>query len=753
MTAPITSANGPRHKWSFFSAGGFDQVKLEHGADLASLDQLDQKLWVALACPTRGLVFDQRTLELIDADKDGRIRAQELIAAVKWTCDLLKNPDELTKGSASLPLSLINDATPEGARLLASARQILTNLKKLDAGAISIEDTTDTARIFSQTQYNGDGIVPADAASDDATRIVINEIIACLGGETDRSGKPGISQARMDDFFAQAQAFSDWWKQAETDPLILPLGDATGGAYAAVHAVKAKVDDYFARCRLAAFDARAQAALNRDEKDYLALSSKDLTITASEISGFPLAIVEAGKGLGLESGINPAWADAIADLQSDAIKPFLGQRAMLTEEDWAALQTKLAPYECWLAAKKGIAVEKLGLQRLREILGSNAKETLAALITKDKSVEVEFNAIATVDKLVRYYRDLHRLCQNFVNFKDFYVGGGSAIFQVGTLYLDQRSCQLCLPVEDPGKHATMAGMAGAYLAYCDCVRKGTGEKMQIVAAFTDGDSDNLMVGRNGIFYDRKGLDWDATITKIVDNSISLRQAFWAPYKKLVRLIEEQVAKRAAAADADAQNKLSATATTAANLDKAKAEDLKPKKIDVGTVAALGVAMGSIGAAFGYFLNTIAQVEDWQLPLLALLIVLAISGPSMLIAYMKLRKRNLGPILDANGWAVNAKARINVPFGTSLTGVAKRPAGSTLDETDRFADKRSAWPKLAATVFVIWWIFAFLNGQGWIYTWTDGRHGKLPKNLREKMELQKKPTGTPSTTNNVPSEIR
>ena len=69
------------HTWKFFRAGGFDQVKLESGADLANLDQLDQKLWVALACPTRGLEFDNRTLDLIDTDKDGRVRAPEVIAA------------------------------------------------------------------------------------------------------------------------------------------------------------------------------------------------------------------------------------------------------------------------------------------------------------------------------------------------------------------------------------------------------------------------------------------------------------------------------------------------------------------------------------------------------------------------------------------------------------------------------------------------------------------------------------------------
>src|SRR5436190_22573846 len=79
------------HTWRFFRAGGFDQVRLQSGADLAALDQLDQKLWVALAVPATGLEFDSRTLSLIDTDKDGRIRPPELIAAAKWVCEWLKN--------------------------------------------------------------------------------------------------------------------------------------------------------------------------------------------------------------------------------------------------------------------------------------------------------------------------------------------------------------------------------------------------------------------------------------------------------------------------------------------------------------------------------------------------------------------------------------------------------------------------------------------------------------------------------------
>src|SRR5262249_20471766 len=293
-------------------------------------------------------------------------------------------------------------------------------------------------------------------------------------------------------------------------------------------------------------------------------------------------------------------------------------------------------------------VEKIGIKRVREILGGKAKESLSNLLAKDKAEEGNANSIAAVEKLVRYTRDLYLLCTNFVNFKDFYDRGEPAIFQAGTLYLDQRSCELCLIVDDVGKHALMAGLAGTYLAYLDCARKATGEKMQIVAAFTGGDSDNLMVGRNGIFYDRKGRDWDATISKIVDNPISIRQAFWLPYKKFVRMIEEQIAKRAAAADAATTDRLGQAATL---VDKppapapaappaAPGQPPKPgelKKFDVGVVAALGVAVGAIGGALASLATGIMRLDAWQIPLVFVGLILIISVPSMLIAFLKLRK--------------------------------------------------------------------------------------------------------------------
>jgi hypothetical protein len=711
--------SAPSRQWRFFRAGGFDQVKLDTGADLLAIDQLDLKLWVALACPASGLEFDKATLALIDTDKDGRVRAPELIAAVKWAGGLLKNPDDLLKGSPTLRVAAVNDSVPEGKLIATFAKQVL---QKSESAEITIEEAAAAAQTFAAKPFNGDGIVPAESAGDEATKAVINDILACLGPDPDASGKSGVSQAKVDQFFADAAAYSDWWKKAEGNTALLPLGPNTEAAAAAVRAVKAKVEDYFARCRLAAFDPRSVNALNREEKEFLALGVKDLTATHADIASFPLAQVGANNALPLTQGVNPAWAGALATVQTTAVKPLLGDKVALTEADWAALVAKLGAFETWSGSKAGGSVEKIGLKRVREILGSKAKETLTALIAKDKAEEGNATAVVGLNRLAHYHRDLNQLCHNFVSFSDFYGRRNKAIFQAGTLYLDQRSCDLCLTVEDAGKHAAMAGLAGTYLAYCDCYRKGTGEKMQIVAAFTGGDSDNLMVGRNGIFFDRKGRDWDATITKIIDNPISIRQAFFAPYKKLVRMIEEQVAKRAAAADAAADAKLAAAAKATASGEPPKPVEPPKQKIDTGTLAAIGLVLTTLLAALGGIFGKIVGLVWWQIPLAFIAILLAISAPSMLIAWLKLRRRNLGPILDANGWAVNARAKMNVPFGGALTGVAALPPGSQRDLVDPFAEKKSPWPKVIVVIILLILAYLVLNKLGCIYDWTNGRIG-------------------------------
>ncbi|HEY3822206.1 MAG TPA: hypothetical protein VGL81_33805 [Polyangiaceae bacterium] len=696
-----------RHTWKFFRAGGVDQVVLATASDLENLHTLDQKLWVALACPTVGLELDARTLALLDTDGNGRIRPPEILAAIAWTREVLRDLGELFTPSDELPLDSIDARTATGKDVLAGAKLILKNLGKGEATSISLADVSDTEKIFVATKLNGDGIVPADSADDEETSRVIADVLAVMGSVPDRSGKPGVDQARVDAFFDQAARYADWLDAGRGQPSPRAFGPATDAAVTALDPVRAKVNDYFARCRLAAFDARAAAALNAAETDLVALGPQLLTTTAEDVARLPLARVEAGRPLPLGDGVNPAWASRMAAFAQTTVATVFGAaRTSLTEADWGTLLGKLGPYETWLAAKPATEVAKLGDERVTALARGDARARVVTLIARDAALATESNQIGAVEKLIRFRRHLLTLLKNFVNFAEFY-GRRGGIFQAGTLYVDARSCDLCLPVDDAGRHALLASLSQACLAYCDCVRRKDKEKRSIVAAVTGGDTDNLMAGRNGVFYDRKGDDWDATITKFVDNPISVRQAFWTPYKRFIRLVEEQLAKRAKTADDEGAKKLNAAALEAPAADDKKPDDKKadekpkdaaeapaaaaaPEKgIDIGTVAAIGVAVGGIATFFSSILATFLGLGMWM-PLGFLALLLAISGPSMLIAWLKLRQRNIGPLLDANGWAVNALAYINVPFGGALTGVAKLPDGASRSLVDPFAQKKRPW---------------------------------------------------------------
>ena len=256
---PTTPAS--KHVWKFFRTGGIDQVALESGADVLALDQLDQELWVALSCPVRGLELDERTLALIDTDADGRIGVPEVLAAIKWAGERLSDAGDLLKGGDALPLSAINAGTPEGRLLVAAAGQILAGTGKKGAQEVQVAAAADAARIFASSPLNGEGVIPAEATDDPATRALIKDIIACIGGAPRRSGDVGVTLEKIDSFFAQLAAYGDW-SEKRTELEAALLGDATESAFDAIKTVRAKVDDYFARCQFAAFDSRAAGALN-----------------------------------------------------------------------------------------------------------------------------------------------------------------------------------------------------------------------------------------------------------------------------------------------------------------------------------------------------------------------------------------------------------------------------------------------------------------------------------------------------------
>ncbi|MBX3705604.1 MAG: hypothetical protein KF911_03140 [Pseudomonadales bacterium] len=700
------------HRWRFFRSGGFDQVALESADDLRHLDELDPKLWTALNCPTTGLEFDARTLQLLDNDGDGQIRVPEIQAAVRWACRMLRDPQTLFAGG-DLSIDAIDASDPEGATLRTAATNVLGYLGKPADANLSVDDFSDMTRLFSPDHNNGDGVVPAALTGDPLLARVIGEIVDTQGGVPDRSGEPGATSETAKAFFEQAAAYLAWRKRGEdTAAELLPLGDTTAAASAALDAVAARIDDFFARCQLAAFDPRSAEALNPPASAYEAIGAHTIAGDDAEVRALPLARVEAGRALPLGSGVNPAWAAELAALADTVVKPLLGVRDSLTQADWQALTAKLAPYRKWMSERPDSAVCELDPAHLAAITGNDTHARIEALIAEDQRAETSAATIDAVERLVRYHRDLVTLLRNFVTLSDFYGGRQKAIFQAGTLYLDQRSCELVLRVSDMGAHANMAPFSGCYLVYCTCERAGSAP-ITIAAALTGGEVDELMVpGRHGVFYDRAGRDWKATVVRIVEQPVSIRQAFWSPYRRVGTFIENQIRNFAASRDKDVDSKAQAGVTEAAAT--AEAGKAAPPAFDIakfaGIFAAIGLAVGAIGTALTAAISGLFALAWWQVPLVIAAVMLAISGPSMLLAFMNLRRRNLGPLLDANGWAVNARARINIPFGGSLTGVAALPPGSSRSLVDPFADKKRPWKT---------WLFLLVVVAGLIAAWYRG----------------------------------
>lgn len=700
VTTPIF---GGQHAWNFNRRGGIFQVQLNTVEDLHALKTLDPKLWVALSCPVNDLEIDPRTLSLIDNDIDGRVRVEEMLTAVKWTLERMSAPSSLFVGGP-LPLSAINTSDTEGQMMLASAKRILANIGEPEAESITVERAANTDKIYGQSRLNGDGVIAKDASNDEAIQVVIEEIMQCMGSKIDRSGEPGITREKLEKFFEELKAYDNWWAKGEVDAAkgedVLPLDGATPGAFSHFIAVEKKIDDFFARCQLAAFDPRSEAPLNQEASIYKDIAREDLSTSREDIEAMPLSRITATSTVPILKGINPEWRERMRLLCDEVVQPLgIGPGDSLEIEEWQQVKARFTAYRQWRQSKPETGVEALSIKRIRKLLGSNLKGKITSLLEEDAKLAPEMKAIDSVEKLARYHRDLITLLNNYVNFNQFYDASVAAIFQAGELYLDGRECRLCLRVGNPAKHAVLASLSRAFVAYCECRRQDSKEKFHIAAVFSAGDSSNLIVGRNGIFRDRKGLLWDTTIVRLIENPISIHEAFLMPYVRIGRFIGGKIEKWAVSRDKAMQKQME---TGVENVAQGNQEPSKASSNQaVGGVAAMlaagGIALGAVGAGLASLFNTMKSLTWWELPLLIIGVVLMISLPSMIIAWLKLRKRTLAPLLDASGWAVNGRTLISAKLGRTLTSQAALPISAQCSSDERSGVRGEIWAALGLAI--------------------------------------------------------
>lgn len=637
LTDLVNTKSG--YKWSYCSLGGTTRVNIASGADIAHLRDLDEKMWTVLSCPVKGLEMDERTLDLIDYDRDGKIRVDEVVTAAEWLCSVLKDPNTILLGHDFIDLADFNIDNEDGAKLVECAKQVLK--------IMGLNKTT-------------------------------------------------ISLAELEEFLAHYD--EDCQKQLEESLGALsvttaPYGENSDDAVAAVNAVREKIADYFIRCRFIQFHDDCAAALDVSVEKVAVISDKNLSVNVDEISNYPISRPIANAVLPINEGINPAWQAAFDKVKSLVLDVDFPGKESINEEEWNSVVAKIDAY-----------------------VASKAEEEKTISENHAEKVNDEHEVIKPLERLLHLYRDFYTLLRNYVMMTDFYDLSKEAIFQAGNLYIDSRCLNLCLKVTDVPKHMDGSKLSGMFLLYCKCTSKTKNATMDIVAVLTDGEVNNIRVGKNAVFYDNDGNDWDAVITNIVDNPISVREAFWSPYRKFGRWVTEKLTKSAQEKEAKSFENLTAKADSAT---AAIGPDGKPvpvadtkKAFDIakfaGIFAAIGLALGFVLQA----LTGIFKVMFSSLPafvLVVLVVILCISGPSMFLAWLKLRNRNLGPVLNANGWAINSKILVNTRFGATLTDIAKYPKVVLKDPyAVKSMPKWLRWTLFVLIVLIVVFLLLYFN---------------------------------------------
>ena len=743
-----------RDAFTFRRMSGLDQAILDTDWEWRHLANLDQKLWMAMSCPTKGLEFNAATLELLDPDKDGRIRSADILDAVAWVCERVKHPSQLKKGEKALGLGNLRDDTDAGKEIIAAFELVAEKSGSENGKSVTTDEIDAVLAEAEGYAFNGDGVVPLSSVPEDEKTVYdfIHTAFEVVGAMRDASGKPGLDVNLAKEFEKRLSETKDFRKRLAGAKL--PLGEKTAAGWSLLTRLGPKIDDYFSRCRMVEYAPGTLAAVN--EENALANAGLGGEVISPDKGGeiireniadtlikMPLARVEAQKPLPLNIGINPAWLGDMKEFR-DLFAPLLGKGVeSLSEETWkeiksgfdsyaGALKSKpvyelppadatrvdlppcpllaLAPANdslerAYMAVEPNAALDTLNDGQIENLLAASVQNDFQVLVEKDLAAP-KMTAIQDLRKLSLFNTNLYILLMNFVSFVDFYEPDKKAIFQAGTLYLDSRACYLCVPVDDLETHVKLSGQSHLCLIYCQCQRTekdGAVSSGIIVAALTGGDLVSLIEGRHGLFVDNEGKEWDSKIIKIVHNPISLREAVWAPYVRVSNMISEQahkfLASREEAGGKAAENAANAAATPP------KPEEPKPSfdfAKGAGIFAAVSVALSVLSAAFAYIANSLASL-GWWWPLALIGIIICISGPSVIIAWFKLRRRSLGPLLDASGWAVNQGAPINMVMGHSLTSIGKMPKDAIRNLNDPYSMTARMRKTRNRIIFWFWFI--------------------------------------------------
>ena len=701
--------------------GGTLQLKVENAGDLRRVGKLDEAHWVATSAPIAAINVDPVFLELVDTDHDGLIGCSELRQAISWLFEHLKDYAGTNAGNTALVLAAIRNQSDEGRRIVETAIKILTRLDSTEKSRITLDQVRRIKKEEEGRAVSEAGIVLPEASQGDdaaALRRFLSDILATVGGDSHPSGSKGVSRKYLDEFLTETESFLCWLAKAERvdgEPFspVMPLGETTSSAYSLFSFLRNKIDEYFVLCQTLLLDRRVGEQMPAGISHLEEVDFADPSAVQSLLVRAPLAPPQPDGMLDFDSRINPHYAVQLEDLRKGVLLPLLEGAAEkeLTKEQWGHVKECFSPHENWINSKPACRVEGLGAERLREYLNdSQLVRAARELMDQSKTTAFVLDNVRLLEKVILYQAYLLSFANNFVSFPDLYNPKRRALFEMGTLIMDGRHFNLSIRVHDRSQHANIARASNMLVLYVEVGSKEKGKLYEVAVPVTSGSKGNLYVGKRGVFHEVDGREMDAFVVAIVENPVSLGEAVMAPFQRLGRVVTGKIESITGAAEEklDAAGSEAVSGVQAAFAKKPPASQVPsaPSGQAIGgLLAGGGIALAALGSSAAFVVKTFAGLT-WQSTLAGILAaVAAVAVPASLVAHLKLRRRDLSAILEASGWAINARMRLTRRQANDFTCVPGYPSGARGVRRRRWL----VWALLAAAIAGIVVLMVVLGG--------------------------------------------
>jgi hypothetical protein len=691
--------------------GGIYQLVIETVEDLAKIDQIDPARWAATSAPTRDLHCDAGFLDFVDTDHNGRIRVAHVLAARDWLFARLQDRTGITAKSDELVLAALDLQHEDGEALLHGAQHVIRELSLGDRKTLGLEEVRSFRAGYAKTLRNGDGVVPPELVTELDVADFIRDVMKTVGSAPDASGFAGVGDAQLSRYLEGSRAYLTWKAASKTTPGVLPLEEGTEAAWAEVQALDSKIDEQFLRSEFMKQENLSTSALKLSPEEIHALRAKDAKGIELYLEASPLAEPDASCVLPINGKVNPAFQEKWDALSRDVLNKLLPGETLLDRAGWKKVKSLLAAYGAWVSGKPPEPFEAIGDTVLERQLAGPLPDRLRQLMADDSLASKELGHIATLEKLVLYQRWLIEFANNFVNFSAIYDPAKIAMVEMGSFVVDGRRLEFCLKVETAQRaaHKTVAADSLTFLVYAQITEAdGKPPEFEIVAPVTSGERGRLKVGKRGIFIDTMNREWDASIVEIVENPISIKEAALSPFRRLQKFIGERIEQLAKSQQSSREQALQTQAATAGTT-AAGAATAPPGPGPVGPAPATpppapaapaggglqtliiggSLAFAAIGSALAYVVSAISHTSPMHLMLAVAAVIAFVASISAFLGWLKLRRRDMGLLLEASGWAINAQMKITRRVGITFTRKPDFPKGTRKDRYDVLSKSEEA----------------------------------------------------------------